>query len=71
MSQHNPLNPHPLLQDYIRSETRRQFFKRGASLMGTAALAMRFRADVILKQRMRIKFVVLAHKFICSKLHQG
>ena len=31
---------HPLLQDYIRSETRRQFFKRGASLMGTAALAM-------------------------------
>ena len=32
------LNPHPLLQDYIRSETRRQFFKRGASLLGTAAL---------------------------------
>jgi hypothetical protein len=40
MSQHNPLNPHPLLQDYVRYETRRQFFKRGASLMGTAALAM-------------------------------
>jgi len=33
-------NPHPLLQDYVRYETRRQFFKRGASLMGTAALAM-------------------------------
>ncbi|MEY4916314.1 MAG: hypothetical protein RL616_227 [Verrucomicrobiota bacterium] len=30
---------HPLLQNYIRSETRRQFFKRGASLLGTAALA--------------------------------
>ena len=39
MSQHNPFNPHPLLQDYVRSETRRQFFKRGASLLGTAALA--------------------------------
>jgi hypothetical protein len=34
------MNPHPLLQDYVRYETRRQFFKRGASLMGTAALAM-------------------------------
>jgi hypothetical protein len=32
-------NPHPLLQDYVRYETRRQFFKRGASLLGTAALA--------------------------------
>src|SRR5687767_13101989 len=31
---------HPLLQDYVRLETRRQFFKRGASFMGTAALAM-------------------------------
>jgi hypothetical protein len=31
---------HPEFQDYIRYETRRQFFKRGASLMGTAALAM-------------------------------
>jgi hypothetical protein len=31
---------HPMLQDYVRYETRRQFFKRGASLMGTAALAM-------------------------------
>ena len=27
-------------KDYVRYETRRQFFKRGASLMGTAALAM-------------------------------
>jgi len=40
MSDHSPFNPHPLLQDYVRYETRRQFFKRGASLMGTAALAM-------------------------------
>ena len=39
MSQPNAFNPHPLLQDYVRSETRRQFFKRGASLLGTAALA--------------------------------
>lgn len=31
---------HSLLQDYVRLETRRQFFKRGASFMGTAALAM-------------------------------
>lgn len=30
---------HPLLQDYVRYETRRQFFKRGASFIGTAALA--------------------------------
>jgi Protein of unknown function (DUF1501) len=36
----DPLKPHPLFQDYVRYETRRQFFKRGASLMGTAALAM-------------------------------
>jgi hypothetical protein len=35
----NHFTPHPLLQDYVRSETRRQFFKRGASLLGTAALA--------------------------------
>ena len=31
--------PHPLFEDYVRSETRRQFLRRGASLMGTAALA--------------------------------
>ncbi|MEI9962017.1 MAG: hypothetical protein WDM76_13055 [Limisphaerales bacterium] len=31
--------PHPLIEDYVRYETRRQFFKRGASLLGTAALA--------------------------------
>src|SRR3954469_19302070 len=31
--------PHPVLEDYVRYETRRQFFKRGASLLGTAALA--------------------------------
>jgi hypothetical protein len=31
--------PHPLFKDYVRYETRRQFFRRGASLLGTAALA--------------------------------
>ncbi len=36
----NPEFQHSLLQDYVRYETRRQFFKRGASFMGTAALAM-------------------------------
>src|SRR3954470_14915690 len=29
----------PLFEDYVRSETRRQFLRRGASFMGTAALA--------------------------------
>ncbi len=32
--------PHPVFKDYVRYETRRQFFQRGASFMGTAALAM-------------------------------
>src|SRR5882757_9412044 len=32
-------NPEPVFKDYVRYETRRQFFKRGASLLGTAALA--------------------------------
>lgn len=31
--------PHPVFEDYVRSETRRQFLRRGASLLGTAALA--------------------------------
>ena len=31
--------PQPVFEDYVRYETRRQFFKRGASLLGTAALA--------------------------------
>ena len=31
--------PHPLFADYVRSETRRQFLRRGASFLGTAALA--------------------------------
>ena len=31
--------PHPLFKDYVRSETRRQFLKRGANFLGTAALA--------------------------------
>ena len=29
---------HPLIKDYVRYETRRQFFRRGASFMGAAAL---------------------------------
>ncbi len=33
-------NVHPLIQDYVRYETRRQFFRRGASFMGAAALGM-------------------------------
>ncbi|MDB6123079.1 MAG: hypothetical protein JWQ71_2072 [Pedosphaera sp.] len=33
-------NPHPLIQDYVRYETRRQFLRRGASFMGAAALGM-------------------------------
>ncbi|EEF57986.1 DUF1501 domain-containing protein [Pedosphaera parvula] len=33
-------NPHPIFKDYVRYETRRQFFRRGASLMGAAALGM-------------------------------
>jgi hypothetical protein len=32
-------SPNSLFQDYVRYETRRQFFKRGASFLGTAALA--------------------------------
>lgn len=31
--------PHPLFADYVRSESRRQFLRRGASFLGTAALA--------------------------------
>ncbi len=31
---------HPLIKDYVRYETRRQFFRRGASFMGAAALGM-------------------------------
>ncbi|MGZ4971929.1 MAG: DUF1501 domain-containing protein [Limisphaerales bacterium] len=33
-------NIHPLIHDYVRYETRRQFFRRGASFMGAAALGM-------------------------------
>ena len=32
--------PHPLFKEYVRMETRRQFFRRGASFLGTAALGM-------------------------------
>jgi len=31
---------HPLFHDYVRYETRRQFFRRGASFMGAAALGL-------------------------------
>ena len=31
--------PHPIFEDYVRSETRRQFLRRGANFLGTAALA--------------------------------
>src|SRR5580700_5442662 len=33
-------NPTPLFKDYVRYETRRQFFSRGASFLGAAALGM-------------------------------
>lgn len=37
---HPQFTPHPMFKDYVRYETRRQFFKRGASFMGAAALGM-------------------------------
>src|SRR6266436_2805787 len=40
MNPFTPFKPHPLFEDYVRYETRRQFFKRGASFLGTAALGM-------------------------------
>src|SRR5688572_19518046 len=33
------MQPHPLIQEYVRYETRRQFFRKFGSFMGTAALA--------------------------------
>src|SRR6478609_4736805 len=33
------MQPHPLFEDYVRMETRRQFFRKFGSFMGTAALA--------------------------------
>src|SRR5690606_36355888 len=30
---------HPLFEEYVRSETRRQFFRRGGNALGLAALA--------------------------------
>jgi hypothetical protein len=32
-------NVHPLFEEYVRSETRRQFFRRGGNALGAAALA--------------------------------
>jgi hypothetical protein len=40
MDPFKPFTPHPLFEEYVRYETRRQFFKRGASFLGTAALGM-------------------------------
>src|SRR5580765_7942619 len=40
MNEFPEFTPHSLFKDYVRYETRRQFFRRGANLMGTAALAM-------------------------------
>src|SRR4051812_7436693 len=39
MNPFHEFSPHPLFEDYVRSETRRQFLRRGASFMGAAALA--------------------------------
>jgi hypothetical protein len=39
MNPHSDFKPHPVFEEYVRYETRRQFFKRGSSLLGTAALA--------------------------------
>jgi hypothetical protein len=33
------MQPHPLVEEYVRLETRRQFFRKFGSFMGTAALA--------------------------------
>ncbi|HVV01627.1 MAG TPA: DUF1501 domain-containing protein [Verrucomicrobiae bacterium] len=35
-----PFKPNAAIEEYVRYETRRQFFKRGASFLGTAALGM-------------------------------
>ena len=34
-----PNNIHPLFEQYVRSETRRQFFRQGGNALGAAALA--------------------------------
>src|SRR5689334_641907 len=36
---------HPLFEDWVRSETRRQFFTRGANALGMAALGSLLGAD--------------------------
>ncbi len=35
-----PFTPHPLFEEYVRHETRRQFLRRGANFLGTAALGL-------------------------------
>ena len=38
MIPHDP-SVHPLFAEYVRAETRRQFFRRGGNALGSAALA--------------------------------
>ena len=53
---------HPLIQDYVRYETRRQFFRRGASFMGAAALGML--APSILNAGQKKSGVSIADQFV-------
>ncbi|MFN9433644.1 MAG: hypothetical protein ACK6DC_01745 [Planctomycetota bacterium] len=41
MSRFPTRNPsvHPLFEEYVRAETRRQFFRKGGNALGAAALA--------------------------------
>ena len=39
MSPFPEFNPHPIFKDYVKAETRRQFLRKGASFLGTAAMA--------------------------------
>ena len=40
MNPFTPFTPHPLFEEYVRHETRRQFLRRGANFLGTAALGL-------------------------------
>src|ERR1700744_1868623 len=53
-------NPHPVFKEYVRYETRRQFFRRGASFMGAAALGML--APQLLKADQKTVAAALADK---------
>jgi len=39
MSPFPEFNPHPIFKEYVKAETRRQFLRKGASFLGTAAMA--------------------------------